>query len=136
MSKSSIKWGKFRGTPKSLSLLIIFTLMLIWQAKRSVAFISLMLLLFHHEKQNVLDCSNNIWTGHSIYFLYHWLSLYDKKVGCTMQYDYVSKTLETYIIKIPSINLPYSKEFGTLLTSSKMTCSDMITCAAKQCFSN
>ena len=44
-----------------------------------------------------------------------------------MQYDYVSKTLEKYIIKIPSINLSYSKEFETLLTSSKMACSDMIT---------
>ena len=32
----------------------------------------------------------------------------------------MSKTLEKYIIKIPSINLPYSKEFETLLTSSKM----------------
>ena len=31
----------------------------------------------------------------------------------------MSKTLEKYIIKIPSINLPYSKEFETLLTSSK-----------------
>ena len=29
----------------------------------------------------------------------------------------MSKTLEKYIIKIPSINLPYSKEFETLLTS-------------------
>ena len=48
----------------------------------------------------------------------------------------VSKTLEKYIIKIPSIYLPYSKEFETLLTSSKMACSDMKTCTAKQCFSN
>ena len=47
----------------------------------------------------------------------------------------MSKTLEKYIIKIPSINLPYSKEFETLLTSSKMACSDMITCTAKQFFS-
>ena len=39
----------------------------------------------------------------------------------------MSKTLEKYIIKIPSINLPYSKEFETLLTSSKMACSDVIT---------
>ena len=53
-----------------------------------------------------------------------------------MQYDNVSKTLEKYIIKIPSINLPYSKEFETLLTSSKIACPDMITCTAKQCFSN
>ena len=45
------------------------------------------------------------------------------------------KTLEKYIIKIPSIDLSYSKEFETLLTSSKMACSDMITCTAKQCFS-
>ena len=52
-----------------------------------------------------------------------------------MQYDYVSKTLEKYIIKIPSINLSYFKEFETLLTSSKMACSDIITCTAKQCFS-
>ena len=36
---------------------------------------------------------------------------------------------------IPSINLSYSKEFETLLTSSKVACSDMITCTAKQCFS-
>ena len=50
-------------------------------------------------------------------------------------YDYVSKTLGKYIIKIPSINLPYSKEFETRLTSSKMACSDMITCTAKHCFS-
>ena len=33
------------------------------------------------------------------------------------------------------LNLSYSKEFETLLTSSKMVCSDMITCTAKQCFS-
>ena len=52
-----------------------------------------------------------------------------------MQYDYVSKTLEKYIIKIPSINLSYSKEFETLLTSSKMACSDIITGKAKQSFS-
>ena len=32
----------------------------------------------------------------------------------------MSKTLEKYIIKIPSINLPYSEEFETLLASSKM----------------
>ena len=46
------------------------------------------------------------------------------------------KTLEKYIIKIPSINLPYSKEFKTLSIerSSKMACFDMITCTAKQCF--
>ena len=53
-----------------------------------------------------------------------------------MQYDNVSKTLEKYIIKIPGINLPYSKEFETLLTSSKMVSSDMVTCTAKKCFSN
>ena len=53
-----------------------------------------------------------------------------------MQYDYVSKTLEKYIIKIPSINLPYSKEFETQLTSFKVACSDMIACTAKQCLSN
>ena len=52
-----------------------------------------------------------------------------------MQYEYVSKTLEKYIIKIPNINLSYSKEFETLLTSSKMACFDIITCTAKQCFS-
>ena len=46
----------------------------------------------------------------------------------------MSKTLETYIIKIPSINLSYSKEFETLLPSSKMAFSDMITYTAKQCF--
>ena len=51
-----------------------------------------------------------------------------------MQYDHVSKTLEKFI-KIPSINLSYSKEFETLLKSSKMTCPDMITCTAKWCFS-
>ena len=34
-----------------------------------------------------------------------------------------------------SINLSYSKEFQVLLTSSKMVCSGMITCAAKRCFS-
>ena len=32
------------------------------------------------------------------------------------------------------MNLSYSKKFGTLLTSSKMACSDMITYTAKQCF--
>ena len=32
------------------------------------------------------------------------------------------------IVKIPSINLLYSKEYETLLTSSKMACSDMMTC--------
>ena len=47
----------------------------------------------------------------------------------------VFKTLEKYIIKIPGVNLSYLKEFETLLTSSKMVCSDMITCTAKQCFS-
>ena len=51
-----------------------------------------------------------------------------------MQYDYVPKTLEKYIIKIPTINLSHSKEFETLLTSSKMACSDMITCTAKTVF--
>ena len=45
----------------------------------------------------------------------------------------MSKTLEKYIIKIPSINLSYSKEFVTLLTRSKMA--KMITCTVKQCFS-
>ena len=48
----------------------------------------------------------------------------------------MSKTLEKYIIKIPSINLPYSKEFEILLTSFKMACFDMITCTTKQCFNN
>ena len=38
------------------------------------------------------------------------------------------------MIGIPGVNLSYSKEFETLLTSSKMACSDMITFAAKQCF--
>ena len=52
-----------------------------------------------------------------------------------MHYGYVPKTLEKYIIKIPSINLSYSKEFETLLTSSKMVCTDTITCTAKQCLS-
>ena len=47
----------------------------------------------------------------------------------------MSKTLEKYIMKIPSINWSYSKKFETLLTSSKMACSDMITRTAKQCFS-
>ena len=47
----------------------------------------------------------------------------------------MSKTLEKYIIKIPSINLSYSKEFETLSTSSKLECSDMITCTAKMFFS-
>ena len=46
----------------------------------------------------------------------------------------MSKTLEKYIINIPSINLSYSKEFETLLISSKMARSDMMTCTAKQCF--
>ena len=46
----------------------------------------------------------------------------------------MSKTLEKYVIKIPSINLSYSKELETLLTSSKVACSDMITCTAKQSF--
>ena len=45
------------------------------------------------------------------------------------------KTLEKYIIKIPSVNIPYAKEFEILLISSKMACSDIITCTAKQCFS-
>ena len=35
---------------------------------------------------------------------------------------------------MPSINLPYLKEFETLSISSKMACSDMITWTAKQCF--
>ena len=52
-----------------------------------------------------------------------------------MYYDYVSETLEKYIIKMPSINLSYTKEFETLLANSNMACSDMITCTAKQCFS-
>ena len=52
-----------------------------------------------------------------------------------MQCDYVSKTLEKCIIKIPSINLSYSKEFETLLPGPKMACSNIITCTAKQCFS-
>ena len=43
------------------------------------------------------------------------------------------KLFKKYIIKIPSINLPYSKKFETLLTSSKMTCS---VCTGKQYFSN
>ena len=43
--------------------------------------------------------------------------------------------MEKYIIKIPSINLSFSKEFETLLTSSKMVCSHIITCTAKRCFS-
>ena len=47
----------------------------------------------------------------------------------------MSKTLEKYIIKIPSINLSYSKEFETLLTSSKMVCSNMITFTTEKCFS-
>ena len=33
------------------------------------------------------------------------------------------------------MNLPHSEEFEILLTRSKMACSDMITCTAKQCFS-
>ena len=37
-------------------------------------------------------------------------------------------------MKIPSINLSSSKEFETLLISSKMACSDMMSCTAKQCF--
>ena len=32
------RWGKFCGTPKNFNVLIIFRLMLIWQAKRSVFF--------------------------------------------------------------------------------------------------
>ena len=44
------------------------------------------------------------------------------------------KTLEKYIVKIPGKKIPYLKEFETLLTSSKAACSDMITCAVKQCF--
>ena len=47
-----------------------------------------------------------------------------------MQYNYAPKTLEKYTIKIPSINLSYSKEFETL--SCKMVCSGMKTCTAKQ----
>ena len=50
MGKSPIQWEKFRGTPKNFSLLIIFRLMLILQAKLSVVFISSMLLLFQHKK--------------------------------------------------------------------------------------
>ena len=46
----------------------------------------------------------------------------------------MSKTLGKYLIKIPSINLSYSKEFGTPLARFKMACSDMITCTAKQRF--
>ena len=46
----------------------------------------------------------------------------------------MSKTLEKYIMKIPSISLSYPEEFETLLTSSKMACYDMITCTAKKCF--
>ena len=38
-------------------------------------------------------------------------------------------------MKMPSINLSYSKEFQTLLTSSKMACSDLMTRTAKRCFS-
>ena len=37
----------------------------------------------------------------------------------------MSKNLERYVIKIPSINLPHLKEFETLSTSSKMVCSKM-----------
>ena len=33
------------------------------------------------------------------------------------------------------MNLPHSEEFEIQLTRSKMACSDMITCTAKQCFS-
>ena len=51
-----------------------------------------------------------------------------------MKYDYMSKILEKYIIKIPSINLSNSKEFETLLTNSKMASSGMITSTAKECF--
>ena len=109
--------------------------MLIRQAKWSAVFISSMLLLFHYKKQNVLDCSSNIWTSHTVYFLYYWLSLFHKIAWCTMLYDYVSKTLEKYIIKILSIDLWYSKEFEALSASSKMACSDMTTFTAKQCFS-
>ena len=47
-----------------------------------------------------------------------------------MQYDYVPKTLKKYIIKIPSINLSYSKELKTL--SCKMVCFGIKTCTAKQ----
>ena len=36
---------------------------------------------------------------------------------------------------MPSINLSYSKEFQTLLTSSKMACSGLIRCTTKWCFS-
>ena len=42
--------GKPCRRPKNFTLLIIFRLMLIWQAKRSVVFISLMLVLFYHKK--------------------------------------------------------------------------------------
>ena len=38
----------------------------------------------------------------------------------------LSETLEKYIIKKPSINLSYTKEFETLLTNSNMAYSDMI----------
>ena len=33
----SIEWGKFHGTPKKFTLLFIFRLMLIWQAKQRFA---------------------------------------------------------------------------------------------------
>ena len=44
VGKLPIQWGKLNGKPKNFSLLIIFRIMLIWQAKWSVVFISLMLL--------------------------------------------------------------------------------------------
>ena len=47
----------------------------------------------------------------------------------------MSKTLEKYIIKIVGINLSYSKEFNTLLISSKLAWFDMITYSCKQCLS-
>ena len=52
-----------------------------------------------------------------------------------MYYDYVSETLEKYILRMLSINLSYTKEFEKLLTNSNMAYSDMITCTTKQCFS-
>ena len=37
--------------------------------------------------------------------------------------------------KIPTINLSYSQEYETLLTSSNMACSDIITWTANHCLS-
>ena len=51
-----------------------------------------------------------------------------------MYYDYVSETLEKYIMKMLSINLSYTKEFEKLLINSNMAYSDMMTSTTKQSF--